>query len=170
MTEMTTDMVRQLRQKCLQDELAALSAEQEAGLVSDATAETVRLQLVDLANGERIVSRFLPMETVDPEAAERSAAAVADAGMAPPFPVAGCELVADQVFSAGEAFVCATGIVAFARLGNASLVAMPDPSNRRIRDEVVKLLGECRFFRCRADEAQTFVDRAGDERRKGGVA
>lgn len=190
-----TDEEFQEREACLADELRSMKEAEANGWVDPQVAENVRLKLLFFAKGGdvdgaaerepsgpgeslrisvrgasrggRIVSRFLALEALDPKAAERCAAAASDEASAPPFPVAGCELVADQVFSLGEAFVRTTGAVEFAHLGSVSLVAMPDPSNRRLRERIKGVVGECRFFRSRAESLQALIDHAVDERAKG---
>lgn len=170
-----TDEEFQEREACLADELRSMKEAEANGWVDPQVAENVRLKLDSFAKGGekdgsrggRIVSRFLALEALDPKAAERCAAAASDEASAPPFPVAGCELVADQVFSLGEAFVRTTGAVEFAHLGSVSLVAMPDPTNRRLRERITGVVGECRFFRARAEALQALIDHAVDERAKG---
>jgi len=97
--------------------------------------------------GAFLISALAILEKENLTGAADAVAAVADAALAPPVPLESFEIVPADVRKLPENLVRVRGVVPFARLGEEWAVAVLNPLDEALRDEVTVALGaKCHFF------------------------
>jgi len=130
-------------------ELALLEKLVSDGVLSRGLVQSAFDQLGDLptATGDFLISALLILEKENLTGAADAVAAVADAAYAPPVPLESFELVPADVRRLPERLVKVRGAVPFAQLGKEWAVAVLNPLDDALREEVETAMGaHCHFF------------------------
>jgi len=133
----------------VQAELALLSKLVTEGvLVKDAVKPAFdRLENPPEVEGDFLISALSILEKENLPGAAEAQAAVADAAHAPPVPLDAFELVPGDVRKLPERLVRLRGVVPFAKLGAEWAVAVLNPLDGTLKDEISEALeAKCHFF------------------------
>jgi len=130
-------------------EIALLERLVADGVLSKGLVQSAFDQLENLptAQGDFLISALYILEKENLTGAADAVAAVADAALAPPVPLESFELVPADVRRLPEKLVKVRGTVPFAKLGNEWAVAVLNPLDEVLREEIETALGaKCHFF------------------------
>jgi len=130
-------------------EIALLNRLIADGVLSKGLVQSAFDQLENLptAGSDFLISALLILEKENLTGAADAVAAVADAALAPPVPLEAFELVPADVRRLPERLVKVRGAVPFAKLGSEWAVAVLNPLDETLREEVETAMGaKCHFF------------------------
>jgi len=130
-------------------EIALLERLVADGVLSRSLVQSAFDQLENLptSGGDFLISALVILEKENLAGAADAVAAVADAAFAPPVPLEAFELVPADVRRLPERLVKVRGAVPFAKLGNEWAVAVLNPLDELLREEIETTLGaKCHFF------------------------
>jgi len=130
-------------------EIALLERLIADGVLSHGLVQTAfdQLEQMPTTGGDFLVSALLILEKENLPGAADALAAVADAALTPPVPLDAFDLVPADVRRLPERLVRVRGVVPFAKLGEERMVAVLNPLDEALREEIEASLGaKCHFF------------------------
>jgi len=152
------DLTVEQPEQCLMSAMPAVAAKAELSLLARLVADGVlserlvlpafeQLQNLPTAGGAFLISALLILEKENLVGAADAAAAVAKAADTPPVPLEAYEIASADVRRLPEKLVKVRGVIPFARLGDEWAVAVLNPLDEVLRNEIAATLGaKCHFF------------------------
>lgn len=143
-------------------EIALLERLIADGVLSRGLVQTAfdQLEQMPATGGDFLVSALLILEKENLPGAADALAAVADAALAPPVPLDAFELVSADVRRLPERLVRVRGVVPFAKLVDEWVVAVLNPLDEALREEIEASLGaKCHFFLAPPAKVEQLLER-----------
>jgi len=134
----------------------------ENKVIDEAAADAIQDRLTALADvqGCFLVSTLSEIEKENSATAEAAAAFLADETKVPPIPLEAYSISDELAQTLPDSIVRVRGVLPFAKLGNTLLVAMLNPFDDALRQQVESAAGSpCRFFLVHPRTMETTLDR-----------